>query len=212
MNRIAIIDYGLGNLLSVKRAVEASGAQANFVSNPNELSSYEKIILPGVGAFEDGMNGLKKINIIEALKKSVLNGTPTLGICLGMQMLFDSADEFGHHEGLSLIPGKVTKIPALGKTNQTHKIPHIGWGRLQLNEFSRNPLTSISNSDRYVYFVHSYQAIPKNNEHVLAVTDYDGLSITAAVHKDNLIGVQFHPEKSGPVGLNILKNFIEINK
>ena len=203
-----IIDYGVGNLFSLKSSFASLGENVTVSSDRDTILSADRIILPGVGAFEDAaeklrQNGLDKI-IIEATK----NGTPLLGICLGMQMLFEESHEFGVHRGLALIPGKVT--PFEDKVKPL-KVPQIGWNRLIFPESKeKSRLFKYINEGDYVYFVHSYSAVDCD-EYVSSVTDY-GTTITASAENGCVYGVQFHPEKSGSVGLNILRAFLEIDR
>lgn len=209
IKKVAIIDYGIGNLFSVKRSVEASGDVEVLVTNKSsEIISSDRIILPGVGAFEVGMNGLKKFKLHETILKSAELGIPIMGICLGMQMLASISREFGDTNGLDLIPGEVKEIPKVGVKGNILKVPFIGWAPLEVeNGVKNNILQNVKGES--VYFVHSYQFIPRKNEHLAASYYYSGNLITAAVRNKNILGVQFHPEKSGRVGLRIIKDFIE---
>jgi len=209
-NRVTIIDYGLGNIYSVKRALEVSGAMnVTICERGEDLVQSEKIILPGVGAFGDGMNGLRERGLLEPLKKAAREGKPILGICLGMQLLASTGEEFGVHEGLSLIPGSVQAIPKLSVDGRQLKVPYIGWSKLTLGQSQPADHNCLVEArQKAVYLVHSFQFLTSKPEHLLACYEYGGHQITAAVRNDNVFGVQFHPEKSGLVGLNILKNFI----
>ncbi len=200
MKKIVIIDYGLGNLRSVFRGVEKSGGSPVITSDISEISSAEGIILPGVGAFRDGMEQLGAMQdvFIEAAKS-----VPVLGICLGMQMLLEVSEEHGIHRGLSLIPGTVRRF----RKTAGFKIPHMGWNSLQVEQ-KDNPLFEGIESGEYVYFVHSYYA-DTPSEYCLASTDYI-CRFCSAIGSGNVYGVQFHPEKSGAAGLSILKNFIDM--
>jgi imidazole glycerol phosphate synthase, glutamine amidotransferase subunit len=200
MKKIVIIDYGLGNLRSVFRGVEKSGGSPVITSEIAEISSAEGIILPGVGAFRDGMEQLGAMqNVVIVAAESV----PVLGICLGMQMLLDVSEEHGIHRGLSLIPGTARRFPRTAG----FKIPHMGWNSLQV-EPKENPLFEGVEPGEYVYFVHSYYA-DTPREYCLATTDYI-CSFCSAIGNGNVYGVQFHPEKSGAAGLRILKNFLDM--
>jgi len=198
---IGLIDYGVGNLFSLKSSFSAINQEATVLNNPDDLDDADRIILPGVGAFGDAIRKLKESGMADALLKQVEKGKPVLGICLGMQLLFDKSYEYGENRGLSLISGEVVPIKDLTKEV---KIPHMGWNALEIVKPSS--LFKYVNDGDYVYFVHSYAAKCQN---VSAVTLY-GAQITAAVEKDNVYGCQFHPEKSGKVGLDILKAFCEV--
>ena len=198
---IAIIDYGAGNLHSVQKAIEFVGGQALVTNNAAEIMAASKAILPGVGAFRDGMEGLKKNDLIPVIKEFAASGKPLLGICLGMQLLFEKGYEHGVHEGLSLMPGRVLEFES-----DTLKIPQIGWNTLQVLKDSL--LTSELPAEAYVYFNHGYYCQPDNDAYSLASTGY-GVEFTSIVNKKNIYGVQFHPEKSQKIGLQILRNFVE---
>jgi glutamine amidotransferase len=197
---IAIINYGLGNLHSVRKAVEYVGGQSIVTDDPTKIAEASKIILPGVGAFGEGMHGLEERGLIAPLKIAAAAGKPFLGICLGMQLLFEESEEKGLHSGLGLIPGKVLSFEEPGV-----KIPQIGWNQLDQQRTS-HLLAGVENG-AYVYFNHSYYCLPYERETVLASTDY-GLQFASVVHAENVYGVQFHPEKSQRIGLKILGNFV----
>jgi len=212
-NKVTIIDYGVGNLLNVVRAFEHCGADVTIAESMNQVANAEHLVLPGVGAFSNGMKELEARGLIDPLMRHVVSGKPLLGICLGMQMLLDESEEFGSWPGLGLIHGKVVEIPDTGTDGQPHKIPHIGWNELlkpKARKWEGSVLGSV-NDKSTVYFVHSYMAVPESEEHYLAGCDYDGRRICAAVQRDNVVGCQFHPEKSGEVGLNIISEFLRIN-
>ncbi|HEY9746291.1 MAG TPA: imidazole glycerol phosphate synthase subunit HisH [Oculatellaceae cyanobacterium] len=216
MNKtVSIVDYGIGNLFSVSRAVEQCGGQPVLVTTPEEVLNAERLILPGVGAFADGMDGLRTRGLIDALKAYGQSNRPLLGICLGMQMLLEINEEFGIHNGLGLIPGRVCAIPSTDITGQKHKIPHIGWTALQKAPSQAqdwdDPLLCNIPENTKVYFVHSFTAFPTHDNHRLADAWYGGRQISAIIRKGRLYGCQFHPEKSGPWGLKILENFINLN-
>ncbi len=211
--KIVVINYGLSNLLSVKRAFEHCGSEVVITGKPEEVHDADKIVLPGVGAFKDGMQGLKYLGLDEAIKAKAAEGTPILGICLGMQMLFDQSEENGFHEGLGLIPGSVMRIPEESVKRDKQCVPHIGWNILkpgEENEEFESDLLGGLNVEDEVYFVHSYEAKPEDSEHVLAYTNYGGRDICAVAGYNNVFGCQFHPEKSGKVGLEIINNFIRL--
>ena len=201
---IAIVDYGVGNLFSLKSSMEAIGAETVVTGEADILREAEKIILPGVGAFEDAIAKLKSTGLDKVIIDEVTNGKKLLGICLGMQMLFEKSYEYGVHSGLGLIKGEV--VPMENNIPEDLKIPHIGWNGLKLK--GNSPLFKYIKDGDHVYFVHSYYA-DGCADSVIATTEY-GKEITAAVAKDNVFGCQFHPEKSGEVGLNILKAFCEM--
>lgn len=199
---IAVIDYGAGNLKSVTKALDHLGYANTIVSRPEELEAADGMILPGVGAFPMCMAALRKSGMDQAILQQA-GKKPLLGICLGMQMLLDSSTEMGGDQGLGLIPGTVEKI----ETNL--KLPHIGWN--SLNIVNPDPLTAGLSDGDYVYFVHSFCAKVKNSEDLALTTDY-GTTVTAMIARGNVFGCQFHPEKSGPAGMTILRHFGELTK
>ena len=198
---IVIIDYGVGNLHSVQKAVEHVGGKAVVTNDSETIMGADKVILPGVGAFKDGFDGLQKRNLVSVIKDYTTTGKPLLGICLGMQLLFEESEEQGIHQGLGLVPGRVIIF-----TDPSLKIPQIGWNTLTLKKES--PLFSGLRTGDYVYFNHTYYCCPQENEDTLTSTDY-GISFSSAVNRGNVYGVQFHPEKSQKIGLKILQNFVE---
>lgn len=200
---VGIIDYGVGNLFSLESSLGYLGIKAKLVSTEAEIRECERIILPGVGAFGDAAAALKKNGLDKTVKAVAKEGIPLLGICLGMQLLFEKGYEFGEHEGLGLIPGSVVPIEPLVKGN---KIPHIGWNSLSLSE-NKGDIYKYTDDGDFVYFVHSYHAeCPE--EYITATTEYGGI-LTASVQNGNVMGAQYHPEKSGDIGLKILKSFCE---
>lgn len=200
---IAIVDYGVGNLFSLKSSLAAIGAEVVVTRDAALLRSAHKLILPGVGAFEDAARKLRECGLDTVIKEEAARGKPILGICLGMQLLFEKSCEFGEHRGLGLIPGSV--VPVAGFIPDQLKIPHIGWNALRMKKSS--PLFRFISEGDCVYFVHSYFA-SHCNDCVIADTEY-GQWLTAAVQNSNVFGCQFHPEKSGSVGLAILRAFCE---
>ena len=202
---IAIIDYGVGNLFSLKSSLAMIGAQAIVTGDADVLRSADRLILPGVGAFGDARQKLAQTGLDAALCAEAVRGKPVLGICLGMQMLFDRSLEYGEHKGLGLIPGEV--VPMAGRLPEGLKIPHIGWNALAIRK-PDHPLMKYTESGDCVYFVHSFYASDCADS-VIATAEY-GIDVTAAVAKGNVMGCQFHPEKSGTVGLGILKAFCEM--
>ena len=201
---IAIVDYGVGNLFSLNSSLELIGAESIVTSDPQVLRSADKILLPGVGAFEDAARKLRDSGLADLLKELAAEGKPLLGICLGMQLLFEKSYEYGEHEGLGLIPGSVKPIRDVIPTD--YKIPHIGWNGLHLN--GDCPIFNTIREGDCVYFVHSFYATGCE-PYVTATADY-GAELTAAVAKGTVYGCQFHPEKSGKVGLSILKAFADL--
>lgn len=201
---IRIIDYGVGNLFSLRSSLRAIGIDADYTGNPAEIRKADKLILPGVGAFRDAREALRSTGLDRVVREEAGRGKPLMGICLGMQMLFDRSYEYGEYEGLGLIPGEI--VPMDGRIPKDLPIPHIGWNELMLKQPS--PLMKNTANGDYVYFVHSYYA-ETPAEYVIATTDY-GVEMTEAVQKDNVYGCQFHPEKSSEVGLSILKAFCEL--
>jgi imidazole glycerol-phosphate synthase subunit HisH len=200
---ISIIDYGMGNLRSVQKAFEFIGAKANITSDKNEILNSRGIILPGVGAFPDAMENIEKLQLDIVLKEAVKNGIPLMGICLGMQLLFNESSEVRKTAGLGFLNGKVTKF------NVDLKIPHMGWNNLIIDRQCKI-LDGIKEGS-YVYFVHSYYAKIEDSE-VLNAHSFYGVDVPAIVSKGNVFGLQFHPEKSGEVGIKMLKNFWELIK
>lgn len=211
MIEVTVIDYGVGNLLSVSRALEHCGAKVTVTDDPQRILSAGRVVLPGVGAFGDGMAALQANGLDSIVRQVATKGTPLLGICLGMQLLFDESEEFGATTGLGLIPGRVVNIPSMTVKGESQKIPHIGWNELVLPDQNRSwqgdLLTDIIPGEA-VYFVHSFMAVPTSNSHRLADCIYGGIKISAAVQYKNVGGCQFHPEKSGEVGLRIIRRFI----
>ena len=201
---IAIVDYGVGNLFSLNSSLRCIGAESVVTADEAILRSADKILLPGVGAFEDAARKLRESGLADLLKELAGQGKPLLGICLGMQMLFEKSYEYGEHEGLGLIPGSVKPIRDV--IPEDYKIPHIGWNGLHFQK--ENPLFKYVKEGDCVYFVHSFYAADCDDS-VVATSEY-GAELTAAVARDNVYGCQFHPEKSGNVGLAILKAFNEL--
>ena len=203
---IAIIDYGVGNLFSLKSSFAAIGAEVKVTARKEDLESADSIILPGVGAFEDAAEKLRQSGLVDVIKEQAAKGKPLMGICLGMQMLFERSYEYGEHEGLGLIKGSVRPITDVIPAD--YKVPHIGWNALKFKKES--PLFKYISDGDFVYFVHSFYAADCD-EAVIADSEY-GADLTAAVADGNIFGCQFHPEKSGEVGLNILRAFAEMRE
>lgn len=214
MSGVTIIDYGIGNLFNVVRAFEHCGAAVTVAESPSQVRAAERLVLPGVGAFADGMAELEAREMVEAIRDFAAEGQPFLGICLGMQLMFESSMEFGLHRGLGLVQGQVVAIPAVGDGGVFRKIPHIGWNSLLPtiagDEFGRPGLLSRLSSGTATYFVHSFMAVPADPGHRLADCEYDGERICAAIRAGNIYGCQFHPEKSGEAGLDIIRAFIAL--
>ena len=203
---IALIDYGISNLRSVQKAFEHLDTAVTLVDTPDRLAQADRLILPGVGAFPAGMKGLQERGLIEPIKQAAREGKPLIGICLGMQLLFESSDEMGETQGLGLLPGKV-RASAVNVCRPCLKVPHMGWN--QLDVVRDHPLVRDLVSGSYAYFVHSYAIYPEDRDIVLATTDYGG-PFASIVGRGNVCGLQFHPEKSQAVGLRLLKNFLEM--
>lgn len=207
---IAIIDYGAGNLRSVQKAIQTLGFQAVVTGDTKEINSSDGIILPGVGAFDPAMKELRKKNIIEAIISGIAGKKPFLGLCLGMQLLFDSSEE-GTENGLGLIKGNVKRFDITARNtlpaDQLLKIPHMGWNTIKIKKTS--PIMKGIPDGSKMYFVHSYYCAPSNSSDILGETEH-GAKFASAVSKDNICALQFHPEKSGDAGLCILKNFGEM--
>lgn len=199
---IAIIDYGAGNLHSVKNALDFLGADSVITGDAGEIRKADKVILPGVGAFGDAMKSLSESGLSETVREVISGGKPFLGICLGLQMLFEESEETPNIKGLGIFKGKSVKIPDTGL-----KIPHMGWNSIKLTKDSK--ILNNIGAEPYVYFVHSYYIQPEDKSIVSAYTEY-GERLDIAVEKDNIFATQFHPEKSGDLGMTILKNFVEI--
>ncbi len=201
---LAVIDYGAGNLRSVLHALNHLGAEnMQLVQKPEELEGADKIILPGVGAFGAGMQQMHKQNLVDPVRDAIAKGIPYLGICVGMQMLFEIGEEMGEHEGLGILEGRVVRFPKF----TDRKVPHMGWNHLNVKKES--VLLSDLSEQNYAYFVHSYYCAPDNPDDIVASVDY-GVEFTAIVQRDNIYGVQFHPEKSQTMGLQILTNFLNL--
>jgi glutamine amidotransferase len=201
---IAIIDYGMGNLRSVQKGFERMGHEAVVTSDAKAILSASKVVLPGVGAFPDCMRNLREYGLIEAVQQSIQSGKPFLGICLGLQLLFTESEEFGISKGLDIIKGRVIRFK--GPAFDTLKVPHMGWNSVSIK---RRPPALQDIPDRsHVYFVHSFHVVPEDKNVIATTTDY-GMEFVSSIWKDNVLAVQFHPEKSQELGLSILKRFGE---
>lgn len=212
-NRISIINYGINNINSLKMAIDSVGFESLITSDYKEIDNSDKIILPGVGSFENGMKNLNKISIIDSLKKAYLANKGILAICLGMQMLLTNSSEFGTFKGLNFIDGNVNKIPSSENKIKKRKIPHVGWNTISLNQSCKSPYNKLleeheKNND-YFYFTHSYYALPNNQNNIISYSNYDDFHFPSIITSKNLLACQFHPEKSGVAGLNLIKKFLE---
>jgi glutamine amidotransferase len=210
---VTIIDYGMGNLLSVRRGLEHCGAEVKITADPDVILSSSRVVLPGVGAFSDGMIELKRHGLNEVVLEIAKRGKPLLGICLGMQMLFDMSEEFGLNEGLGLLPGKVIPILSPSDDLKKIKIPHIGWNALNMPpgiESWKGTILEDINPGDAVYFVHSFMAKTKDQNNLRATCSYEDKIITSVGDRDNVYGCQFHPEKSGEIGLKVLRRFLKL--
>jgi imidazole glycerol-phosphate synthase subunit HisH len=212
---IALVDYGISNLRSVQKAFERLDTAVTLVDTPARVAQADRLILPGVGAFPAGMRGLRERGLIEPIKQAAGDGRPLIGICLGLQLLFEASDEMGETRGLGLLPGRVTKMRDARDTGPEAfhpppaalKVPHVGWNQLEV--VGQHPLLRDLVSGSYAYFVHSYAVYPGQRDIVLATTDYGGPFVSIA-GQGNVCGLQFHPEKSQAVGLKLLSNFLEM--
>ena len=209
--QISILDYGLGNIFSVERAIVSAGYKTpKLVNNPNEILESDFIILPGVGAFPDGIQGLQSRELLDVISEYVETGKPLLGICLGMQMLTSRGVERSATNGLNLIPGETIKIKQ-SKKNGFRRLPFVGWAPINYSKEGvavRNHIREPEETENELYFVHSYHVITEDPADTKATYDYDGLKIAAIIEKNNVTGFQFHPEKSGPHGIKLLGNYI----
>ncbi|MGV7221533.1 MAG: imidazole glycerol phosphate synthase subunit HisH [Nitrospinales bacterium] len=207
---IAVIDYGMGNLRSVAKAFEAVGAPVIVSSEPSEILKADSVVLPGVGAFKDCMKNLKEKELDRVVHESIESGKPFLGICLGLQLLFDESVEFGCVRGLGIIPGKVTRFdpPVAQSGDERLKVPHMGWNTLSIKK--RSPLFESAPEDPWFYFVHSFHVVPDDPEVIATTTNY-GIEFVSGIQHKNIYAFQFHPEKSQAMGLSILEKFAQLN-
>jgi glutamine amidotransferase len=212
MTEVVVIDYGLGNLHSVQRGLEQCGAKVVVSSDPSCILDAPRVVLPGVGAFGNAMQALERLNLVEVIRNFARSGKPLLGICLGMQLLLNESDEFGLHPGLSIIPGRVVPLPVSSIDDTPNKVPHIGWNVLVPSsgvDWADSVLADMK-ADDAVYFVHSFMAQTQNVTDTLAHCIFGGHRVAAVIRNGQVIGCQFHPEKSGKVGLTLLKNFCKL--
>ena len=212
--KITIADYGVGNLLNVARAFQRCGADVHVAENPFEITRADRLVVPGVGAFEDSIGELTRRGFSDEVKRHAESARPLLGICVGMQMLFDVSEEFGEHTGLGILAGKVKAVPNETTSGLMQRVPHIGWGHLIPPENGRNwqgtflqPFEAMRPA---VYFVHSFAAYPEKESDRLADCLYGGHRICAAVKRDNIMATQFHPERSGEIGLSMIRSFLSL--
>lgn len=206
--RVQIVDYGLGNLFSIRQACLQAGITAEISSAGSGLSDVDGIILPGVGAFGHAMETLRSQGLIEPLVEAVSAGKPLLGICLGMQLLLDASEEFGLHQGLGLIPGIVRRLPERRPDGALLRVPAVGWNRIFLNPERAEPEVECGFHDgQWVYFVHSFAAVPERSADILTLTDYEGIRYCSAVRKQQVTGVQFHPERSASGGIAFFRHW-----
>ncbi len=208
---VVVVDIEAGNLFSVQHACKTVGLTPVITNKPEDICKADGLILPGVGAFGDAMKNLHKLDLVQPLREFAASGRPFMGICLGMQILFSKSEEFGNHAGLNLIEGNVVKLPSVNNNGKKIKVPQIGWNRIFYpsevkNTWDSTPFEQITNGE-FMYFVHSYYALPLNSTNVLAVTEYEGLKYCAAVIKENIFATQFHPEKSATEGIRIYRNW-----
>ncbi|WP_297212727.1 MULTISPECIES: imidazole glycerol phosphate synthase subunit HisH [Thermodesulfovibrio] len=200
---IALVDYGMGNIKSVTKAIEAVGGEVSVTQSADEIRKAKAIVLPGVGAFQDCMANLERLGLIEIIKEEISKGKPYLGICLGMQILFTESEEFGLCRGLDLIKGRVIKF----SLPREYKIPHMGWNNVRFSK--KSPLLKEIPDSSFFYFVHSYYVVPDDSKVVAGQTDY-GVSFVSMLIHENIYATQFHPEKSQKMGLKLLRNFVEL--
>ena len=216
-NNVAIIDFMLGNLFSVKNACEFVGLNPTITSDKDEILNSDAAILPGVGAFGDAMNNLNQLDLIPTIKQFVATGKPFMGICLGFQLLFSESEEFGSFSGLDIIEGKVKKFHNINDDGVKIPVPQIGWNHIHRskyfddNKWDKSPLYNIPDKE-FMYFVHSYYVIPKDKNIILTTTNYEGLEYCSSVFIDNIFACQFHPEKSAKAGIQIYKNWSNMVK
>jgi len=212
--KAVIVDYGMGNIFSIQMAIKAIGGEAEMSSNPKTIASADRIILPGVGAFQKAMNELQRLNLIETICTFAATGKSIIGICLGMQLLFSESFEFGEHKGLNLVEGKVLRFHK-SEADRSIKIPQIGWNTIKIpygntiNMWENTILNGVG-AESYYYFVHSFYCKPDRNENILAETSYGKDTFCSVVRKNNIWGCQFHPERSAEKGLLIYKNFFDL--
>jgi len=209
--QVALIDYEMGNMFSVKRACEYAGLKPIITSDKSVIMNSDAAILPGVGAFGDAMKNLKKLDLISPIKEFIASGKPFMGICMGMQLLLSESEEFGNHRGLNIIEGSVVRFPSNNGKGQKIKVPQVGWNRIfqvsaNVEDWSKSPLKNTRNGE-FMYFVHSYYSVPSNNEVVLTNTTYEVTKFCSSILYNNVFAVQYHPEKSAAEGIKMYKNW-----
>jgi glutamine amidotransferase len=214
---VVLIDYGMGNLFSLERVIRHLGGTPHITSDPAKIAAAERLILPGVGAFGEGMVNLREKGLIEPIRVCARSGRRVLGICLGMQLLMTESFEFGHHLGLDIVAGQVVRLPDPQPEGPCYKIPHVGWNGILVPQrevdtgrsaFEEDSILRGISSGSFVYFVHSFEVVPRAKRHILAETDYAGKRFCSALRDGNVFGCQFHPEISGDAGLRIIKEFL----
>jgi glutamine amidotransferase len=214
--QIAIIDYEMGNLFSVQRACGQVGLNSLVTADAAAIMKSDAMILPGVGAFGDAMNNLKRLDLIAPIKEFIESGKPFMGICLGMQLLMSESEEFGFHKGLDIIKGTVVKFPTLGSEQRAIKVPQVGWNRVYRlphdESMWRNSLLRGIANNEYMYFVHSFYTVPEDPKLILSFTDYEGTEYSSSFSLKNIFACQFHPEKSATAGMKIYENFVSVIK
>jgi glutamine amidotransferase len=211
-SEVTVIDYGVGNLLSVQRGLEHCGAKVTLTADPEQILAAKRVVLPGVGAFGNAMQALRRLGLVVVIRELAQRQTPLLGICLGMQLLLEESEEFGNTAGMGLIPGRVIPVPAQTLSCEMQKIPHIGWSPLQPSSESggwNGTLLQDNHPGEAAYFVHSFMAVPTDPTYRIADCEYGGHLIPAAIGRGQITGCQFHPEKSGEAGLRVLNSFVE---
>jgi glutamine amidotransferase len=216
-NKIAVVDYEMGNLFSVQRACEHVGLRPVVTSNAATIMKSDALILPGVGAFGDAMDNLSRLDMIAPIKDFIAGGKPFMGICLGLQLLMTESEEFGRHKGLDIIKGTVLKFQTAGQGQRTIKVPQVGWNRIYHSGVSgdtaweSSPLKGIADNE-FMYFVHSFYTVPDDARVVLSRTNYEGTEYSSSILKDNVFACQFHPEKSSSEGIKVYHNFASLVK
>jgi len=212
--KVCVIDYGIGNVFSVCNALAQAGADASLTRDRAEILAADRIILPGVGAFKRAMEALNELGLSDTLKSFHQLDRPFLGICIGMQVMMETSEEFGLHEGLGFFKGKVSRINATDPSGKMVRVPHISWAPLsrpsETVRWENTPLNSVEEGQQTFYYVHSYHCLPNDRSTILAESNYEGQNITASIRKNNTFGLQFHPERSGKIGHQVLREFINI--